>query len=116
MGLPGGTRFLSSKYEGPMLGGSANPVNPSIGGFWSGTSTGSLWDGWATARGSDQAGGTEVVDGALLALRGGGLANRPPVLDEHVGEAEPVLLRHHRHQVPLNLVGILLLRESQPSG
>src|SRR5918992_1744732 len=62
---------------------------------------------------SDQARRAEVVDRARLALRDGRLAQRPAVLDQHVGEPEPFLLGKDLHQVALDLVRVLLLGEPQ---
>src|SRR5205814_4149325 len=56
----------------------------------------------------------EVVDHALLAQRPARVADPPPVPDQKVREAGPVLARHDLHQVALDLDRILLLREPEP--
>src|SRR5262249_20733816 len=54
-----------------------------------------------------------VARHAALARRPARIADTPPVPDQKVREARPVLARHETHQVALDLDGILLLREAE---
>ena len=56
----------------------------------------------------------KIADRTDLALRVARHADRPAVVDQHVGEAEPLLRRDHAHQVAFDLVGIVVLREPDP--
>src|SRR2546425_3418840 len=57
----------------------------------------------------------QSVDDAVLALRPPRDAHAAPVQDQRVREPRPLVARHERHQVPLDLRGVLLRSEEHTS-
>src|ERR1700741_1880876 len=55
----------------------------------------------------------QLVHDAVLPARGVRDADVAAVLDQQVGKAEPFALREQRHQVALDLVGVVLVAETQ---